>query len=97
MSGAVFHPGHDDLHGMTVVVLTQGPLTVVGRWDAVRNGLVHLNDCALHDGADPVARDAFLTAQKTYGVAVEHRTLTVPEKTIARVVRLREWSADAPS
>ena len=97
MSGAVFHPGHDELHGMTVVVFTNGPLTVVGRWDATRGSGVAMNDCALHEGPPGPERDAFLQTQQTYGVAVAHKSLTVPTASITRVVRLREWTAEPSS
>ena len=90
MSGAVFHPGHDDLHGMTVVVYTSGPMTVVGRWDATRAGMVYLNDCALHEEGGEQSKDEFVQAQKTYGVAVAHKSLTVPEASVQKVVMLRD-------
>ena len=33
MTGFVLHPGHHELHGITVVVETVGPLTYVARFD----------------------------------------------------------------
>jgi hypothetical protein len=48
-TGHVFHPGHDEWHGQTVVVFTSGSRTVVGRWDSLMGDKVLLRDVALHD------------------------------------------------
>jgi hypothetical protein len=88
LTGFVFHPGHDEWHGQTVVVYTRGPRIVVGRWDAVQGGEVLMRDAAEH--ADPATRAAWVAAARTYGVPVQHRTLTLPHGEVERVVRLRE-------
>ena len=91
MSGHVFHPGHDDLHGLTVVVYTHGPKTVVGRWHAIENGRVLLHDAAVHDsGSSEQTREEFVAQQKKYGVAVQERDLTLPQDSVSDVVLLRE-------
>lgn len=88
---AVFHPGHDELHGMTVVLSTSGPMTFVGRWEHKQNGLIVLNDAAMHEATDGgKTREVFLAEQKKYGVAVQHRQLTVPEASVSEVALLRE-------
>jgi hypothetical protein len=87
MSGFVFHPGHDEWHGQTVVVYTRGPRVIVGRWDAVNGGELLMRDAAVH--ADAASCESWLAELRRYGVPVEHRTLTLPHAEVARVVRLR--------
>jgi hypothetical protein len=88
MSGFVFHPGHDEWHGQTVVVYTRGPRVIVGRWDAVNGGELLMRDAAVH--ADAASCESWLAELRRYGVPVEHRTLTLPHAEVERVVRLRE-------
>lgn len=91
MSGAVFHPGHDALHGITVVLFTKGPKTFVGRWDAERDGMAHLFGVAEHEeGQSEQPRDEWVAATKKYGVAVAHQSLAVPAAEVEKVVPLRE-------
>jgi hypothetical protein len=91
MTGHVFHPGHDEWHGQTVVVFA-GLRTVVGRWDAVQAGRLLLHDCAVHEagaaGAEP--RDDFLARLKQYGVPAQHRDYMLPHAEVERVTRLRD-------
>jgi hypothetical protein len=87
--GAVFHPGHDNLHGITVVLYTDGPRTYVGRWDQEEGGFIAINSASMHDTArDAKPRDQWLADTKTYGVAVQFPRLTVPRKEVTRVVKL---------
>jgi hypothetical protein len=51
MPGHVFHPGHSELHGVTVVVETNGALTYVGRYDSEDDHGVHMLDVGVHNGA----------------------------------------------
>ena len=88
MTGFVFHPGHDEWHGQTVVVFTRGPRVVVGRWDAVQGAELVMRDAAVHEDAE--RREAWLKEVRQYGVPVEHRVLVVPYGEVMRVVRLRE-------
>lgn len=88
-TGHVFHPGHDELHGITVVLFTEGPRTYVGRWDAVEGGMIALNQAAMHEAdRSPKPRDEWLVDTRKYGVAVAFPRLTVPQKEVSRVVRL---------
>ncbi|MHC5211116.1 MAG: hypothetical protein ACYTG2_10395 [Planctomycetota bacterium] len=92
MSGHVFHPGHDEWHGQTVVVYTTGPRTLIGRWDAVEGGTLRMLDVAMHEedaaGAEP--RDAWVAKLKQYGIPVEHKALALPRDAVTKVVRLRD-------
>ena len=91
-AGHVFHPGHDEWHGQTVVVYTTGPRTLIGRWDAVEAGTLRMLDVALHEAGDAGSepRDAWVAKLKQYGIPVEHKTLSLPQDAVAKVVRLRD-------
>jgi hypothetical protein len=89
--GHVFHPGHDEWHGQTVVVHTSGPRTVIGRWDAVTDDQVLMRDAAVHEeGAGTETRQEWIARVKQYGVPVEHATFTFPHAEVSEVVRLRD-------
>ena len=89
MTGHVFHPGHDDWHGQTVVVFTSGARTVVGRWDEISGGRLHMHDVAVHEGGGET-REAFVARLKQYGIPVQARDYALPAAEVARVVRLRD-------
>ncbi len=63
MSGHVFHPGHEELHGVTVVVEGASGRTYVGRYhERVERGIA-MRDVATHDpAAAPHDREAWLAA-----------------------------------
>jgi len=89
--GHVFHPGHDEWHGQTVVVYTSGPRTVVGRWDSIVGDEVRMMDVAVHeDAASDETRDAWVARLKTYGIPAEHPSFTLPHCSVTEVKRLRD-------
>ncbi|MHC4845730.1 MAG: hypothetical protein ACYTCU_06175 [Planctomycetota bacterium] len=91
MSGHVFHPGHDEWHGQTVVVFTSGARTVIGRWDAVQEGTLLMRDAAVHDTQkSDESREDWVARLAKYGIPVEHGTLTLPHAEVERVTRLRD-------
>lgn len=91
MTGHVFHPGHDEWHGQTVVVFTSGRQTVVGRWHDLAGGRVNLHDVAVHEeGTGGEGRDAWLARLKQYGIPVMHRDFALPSDAVTKVVRLRD-------
>ena len=49
MTGHVFHPGHDELHGVTVVVSGASGRTYVGRWHEKGARGITMRDVAIHD------------------------------------------------
>ena len=49
--GHIFHPGHAELHGITVVVETHGARTYVGRYDREDELGVHMLDVGVHEGS----------------------------------------------
>jgi hypothetical protein len=91
MSGHVFHPGHSALHGMTVVVETDGTLTYVGRYDREDSEGVHLLDVAVHDARSGMAKEDYIQRSSKFGVRGEHRQVIVPAHQIARITPLGSW------
>lgn len=80
MSGHVFHPGHDDLHGITVVLETASGRMVIGRWhEQVEKGVV-LHDAATNEPGGERSHDDFLARSLKFGVRPEHRTLVVSDE-----------------
>lgn len=94
MSGHVFHPGHAELHGITVVVETYGALTYVGRYDSEDARGVHMLDVGVHEGGTELSKEDYLRKSAKFGVRSDHKHLTVPADQVARITRLGEggWS-----
>ncbi len=92
MSGHVFHPGHAELHGVTVVVETHGPRTYVGRYDSEDEQGVHMLDVGIHDEQTGVPKDEYIRKSARFGVRSEHRHLIVPTDQVVRIIRLGELS-----
>ncbi|MGH7592408.1 MAG: hypothetical protein ACRELE_00935 [Gemmatimonadales bacterium] len=80
MTGHVFHPGHDALHGVTVVITGSSGQTYVGRWHEMSPRGIALRDVAIHDPrSNPVPVDAWLARQRKFGVATTHKQLIVAD------------------
>jgi hypothetical protein len=90
MTGHVFHPGHAELHGITVVVETRGTTTFVGRYDREDEQGLHLLDVGTHDNSADVPKDEYLRRSAKFGVRSQHRHLIVPSDQVARITRLGE-------
>jgi hypothetical protein len=91
MSGMVFHPGHQELHGITVVVDATDGRTYVGRFDREDERGVLLRDVAVWDPAvshHPV--EEFLARTLKFGVRVEVRQLVLPSAEVGGIRRLGE-------
>jgi hypothetical protein len=100
--GHVFHPGHDEWHGQTVVVFLRGGRMVAGRWHEVQGGQLTMLDAAVLDASfspgapgaadtPPVETPAeWLARLKEYGIPVQHRELALPHAEVERVTRLRD-------
>jgi hypothetical protein len=89
VSGHVFHPGHDELHGITVVLEGTSGKTYVGRWHEQTVKGVVMHDVATHDPAGGQTREDFIARTLKFGVKPEQRTLVVGEE-IRSVKRLAE-------
>ena len=91
MSGHIFHPGHAELHGITVVVETHGSRTYVGRYDSEDELGVHILDVGVHDQtATELPKDEYIRKSAKFGIRSEHKHLIVPSRDVARVTRLGE-------
>ena len=85
----MFHPGHHELHGVTVVVETAGPLTYVGRFDTEDGAGVHLLDVGVHDAATGGGtREDFVRRSARFGVRSDRKHLVVPLAEVARITPL---------
>jgi hypothetical protein len=93
-TGHVFHPGHADLHGITVVVELQAGGLYVGRYhEETPSGLL-LHDAAQWTPGSATATPAeFVARMLKFGVRADHRHVVVPGADVRQVTRLVEWSA----
>ena len=90
-SGHVFHPGHHELHGITVVLETNGSRTYVGRFDSQDQRGVVLHDVGVHDAsAGAPTRDEYLTRAAKFGIRAEHKHLLVPGDQVVRIRRFAD-------
>ena len=86
--GFVLHPGHDELHGITVVVSGASGKTYVGRWhERQERGVVMRDVAVLAAGADVAA---WLAKLEKFGVPPEERVLVVPESEFESVRRFAQ-------
>jgi hypothetical protein len=91
MSGHVFHPGHEELHGVTVVVETTGSRTYVGRYDSRDDRGVHMRDVGVHDQIDgEPSKGEYLSKTIKFGIQTKFKDLTVPSNEVSRIIRLTE-------
>ena len=90
MSGHVFHPGHAELHGITVVVETNGSRTYVGRYDSQDEQGVHMLDVGIHEETAAESKDEYIKRSAKFGIRSDHKHLIVPASEVARVTRLGE-------
>lgn len=91
MTGFVLHPGHHELHGITVVVETTGPVTYVARFDRQDDEAVYLLNVGTHDAdvAGPVLEE-FLARTRKFGVRAEQKHLRLPSAQVRSIRRLAE-------
>jgi hypothetical protein len=93
MTGYVFHPGHAELHGVTVVVETLGSRTYVGRYDSEDERGVHMLDVGVHEPNADVSKDEYIRKSAKFGVRSEHKHVVVPAQQVTRITRLGELGA----
>lgn len=90
-----FHHDKHQLHGITVVVDTNGPRVYVGRCDDMDDTGIILLDCDQHDdGADGKSKIDWLTRAAKFGVFPKQRKLVVAASEIATVRRLADITAE---
>lgn len=92
---AVFHPNHDELHGFTVCVETNGSETYIGRWDHQHQGKILLLGADLHrDGERGLSTADFIKKCALWGVEVNHDHLVVDAATVKSVRKLGEIATE---
>ncbi len=90
-----FHQNKSELHGITVVVDTNGPEIFVGRCDDEDNQAVILLDADVHrDGEGGRSKQEYLERAAQFGVWKKHDRLVIPR---ASVVSLRPLGEISPS
>ena len=94
MTGHVFHPGHHELHGVTVLLETYAGLSYIGRFDSEDQTGARLLDVAVHDakGSD-LSKEEFVRRTLKFGVRVDRKHAVVPRAEIARVGPLSDVQA----
>lgn len=93
MSGHVFHPGHEELHGVTVVV-DAGATLWVGRYHAATPTGILLHDAgAYQDGKSEGTREEFLRRTLKFGVRVEQKDVLVAQGEVRELRRLMDATA----
>ena len=90
-----FHDDKGELHGITVIVDTNGPAVYVGQCDTVDEVGVKLTSVDVHnDGDDGKSKVDYLERAKKFGTWNRHARFTVPAAEVKSVRKLAEWSAD---
>jgi hypothetical protein len=91
VSGHVFHPGHQELHGITVVLETSGSRTYVGRFDTQDQQGVHLLNVGVHEESVGVqSKDEYLRRSAKFGIRAEHDHLVVPGDQVVKITPLAD-------
>lgn len=86
----VFHPGHHELHGVSVVLETHGAETYVGRFDSQDERGVHLLDVGVHAAGQEMSKEEYIRRSLKYGIRADRKHLVVPAVAVARITRLGE-------
>ncbi len=89
-----FHDNKHALHGITVVVETDGGETLVGRCDDMDDTRVILLDADVHQATeDGPSKEDYLARASRFGVWPKHRRLVVARSNVTAVRRLGELSS----
>lgn len=83
-----FHSGKHELHGITVVVETDGSELYVGRCDDIDDERVFMLDVDVHSGDDEAERAAYLKRAADWGVFAKHKRLIVDKARVTSIRRL---------
>jgi hypothetical protein len=89
VTGHVFHPGHQELHGITVVLETRNAELYVGRYDRQDDLGVHLIGVSVYDPAQAqMSAPEFLARTAKFGVRVDRPHLVVPLERVQGITAL---------
>jgi hypothetical protein len=87
----LFHSQTHPLHGMTVVVDTQGPRVYVGRCEDANDDRVLLLDAAVHeDGAAGRSKQEYVQQAARFGVWPTLEVVAIPRAEVASVGKLAD-------
>jgi hypothetical protein len=87
----VFHPGHHELHGITVVLETHGRETFVGRFDSEDERGVRMLDVGVHDGGGGGTKEEYIRLSLKFGIRTDRKQVVVPKESVARITRLADF------
>jgi hypothetical protein len=86
-----FHHGKSALHGITVVVDTDGPEVFVGRCDDEDDRGIFLDDVDVHcDGDGGRSKEDYVRRAAQLGVWKKYDHLLVPKERVVSIRRLGE-------
>ena len=86
-----FHQGKSALHGITVVVDTDGPEVFVGRGDDEDDRGIFLDDVDVHcDGEGGRSKEDYVKRAAQLGVWKKYDHLLVPKARVVSIRRLGE-------
>ena len=88
----VFHPGHHELHGITVVLETNSRETFVGRFDSEDERGVRMLDVGIHDG-DGSTKEEYIRRSLKYGIRTDRKEMVVPKEAVVRIRRLADFES----
>lgn len=86
--GLVIHPGHQELHGITVIVETTGPTTYVARYDREDERGIHFNDVAAVVATSGEELATWLERTRKFGVRAEQKRMTLPASEVRSIRQL---------
>ena len=81
------------LHGMTVVVETEGSMVYIGRYHSENDEEFILMDADVRELAEPSARSEHLARSAKYGVFKNTDQVRIPKDGVSSVRRLIEYAA----
>ncbi len=88
-----FHQGKSELHGITVVVDTDGTSIFVGRCDDENEQEVILLDAADHEaGTEGQSKEDYVVKAAKFGFWKKHDRVTIPRENVVSIRRLGEIS-----
>ena len=84
-----FHDDKHELHGITVVVDTNGPEVWVGRCDDMDEQQILLVDADVHrDGDDGRSKEQYIERAASFGVWKKHDRVRIDRRAVVSVRRL---------
>jgi hypothetical protein len=95
MSGHVFHPGHEALHGITVVVDGVSGRRYVGRYHEVGARGLLMHDVAVFDPAADQALpwETYLAKTLKFGIRDAQKAITIPSDEVGGIRPLLEFES----